>query len=469
MLFNSYLFWFFFFCVFTLYWLVPKKLQNTVLLISSYAFYSFWDWKFLGLIIISTLTDFILAKKIIVSPKNKKTYLYISLIVNLGILAIFKYFGFFIEQINHLLHLIGINSFSNILHFVLPIGISFYTFQTISYTVDVYRGITKPINNILDFALYVSFFPQLVAGPIERSYKLLPQLTKVKNFKNINFTEGFYFILYGLFMKIVLADNMAIVSNGIYNQNIESLMGVDIIVGTYAFAFQIYGDFSGYSLIAIGVSKLFGIDLMRNFKVPYISTNPSEFWRRWHISLSSWLKDYLYIPLGGNKAGVKITFKNLLITMLLGGLWHGANWTFIFWGLFHGLILIAYKAYDYKFKAKLLVRRNPIYQVLQTFFFFHLVCISWIFFRSETIIDAYKILIQIPYNFSFSSDTLGMMGMILFFVAPIFVYECWDERKNHCSFNERSLSSVMLFSNYCIFMIILFQAPTFQEFIYFQF
>ena len=467
--FNSYLFFFFFFIVFFLHWTLPKKFQNKVLLISSYVFYSFWDWRFLSLIWISTITDFFFAKKIIRSPDKKKAYLTVSITINLVILGIFKYFGFFVEQFSNLLMVFGNNGDLNTVSFILPVGISFYTFQTMSYSIDVYRGITKPINNIFDFALYVSFFPQLVAGPIERSYKLIPQLRKIRNFCEVNVMEGFYLILYGLFMKVVMADNMAVIANGIFSQSNESLIGADIIIGAYAFAFQIYGDFSGYSLIAIGISKFFGINLTRNFKVPYISSNPSEFWKRWHISLSSWLKDYLYIPMGGSRRGLIITYKNLLITMFLGGLWHGANWTFILWGLYHGALLITYKELAKYFKIDNQYSFKEIKHVLHIIIFFQLTCLGWIFFRAESINDVCQLFTQLIFNFSFSDDTFGMLGLILFFVFPIFLYEVWDEKKKFNSFKDRSSSSLLIFSNYCFLMIVLFKAPSFQDFIYFQF
>ena len=382
MLFNSFPFWVFFITVFTCHWLLPKKFQNIVLIISSYTFYCFWDWRFLSLIVISTITDFVLAQKIIQYPSRKRAFLFLSLFINLGILSAFKYFGFFIEQISYLLSIIGFQNFHKAFEIILPVGISFYTFQTISYTIDVYNGKIKPINNILEFGLYVSFFPQLVAGPIERANNLLPQFLKRRTLNTHMLKDGFYYIIYGIFLKTVLADNMAIIADGTFLAPYETLVGGDIIIGVYAFAFQIYGDFAGYSLIAIGLGKTFGINLKKNFQAPYLASNPSDFWRRWHISLSRWLRDYLYIPLGGNKNGNLKMYRNLLLTMILGGLWHGAGWTFIYWGTFHGILLVLYK-HIALCKLNIINKKNILTKITKVIIMFHLTCISWIFFSDQ--------------------------------------------------------------------------------------
>ena len=469
MLFNSYIFWLFFCFVFSIYWLVPKKFQNTVLLISSYCFYGLWDWRFLSLIMISTLVDFIVAKKIVEIPIKKGFYLLFSIIINLGILGIFKYLGFFIEQFNALFLVLGLGSLLPTIELIIPVGISFYTFQTLSYTIDVYRNNSKPIPNLLDFALYVSFFPQLVAGPIERSYRLLPQIIKPRVYHEANFQEGFYYIVYGLFLKVVLADNMAFIVDAIYSQSPLEVSGVDILVSTYAFAFQIYGDFSGYSFIAIGLGKLFGINLMMNFKKPYLSQNPSEFWQRWHISLSTRLRDYLYIPLGGNRSGPFLTYRNLFLTMLIGGLWHGVGWTYIVWGVFHGIILILFRLIKFDLNISLNKYAEKLLSVIKMIFMFHLICLGWVFFRSENIEYAMSAIIQVFYNFNLSGQSFSIVGLIIFFTLPIFIYELWDEKRNLKIFNERPTISLVLIINYCLFMILVFPAPTHQEFIYFQF
>lgn len=469
MLFNSYIFWIFFFAVFTVYWIVPRKYQNSILLISSYIFYGAWDWRFLSLIFISTVVDFSVAKKIEKKSRHKKFYLFISIVTNLGILGTFKYLGFFVEQFNILLLMLGLEAFLPTVSIILPVGISFYTFQTLSYTIDVYRKDTLPVHNLLDFALYVSFFPQLVAGPIERSHRLLPQITHSRTFKEIKFEEGFYYVIYGLFLKIVVADNMAIIANSIYTVQPNTLTGIDVIAGTYAFAFQIYGDFAGYSFIAIGIAKWLGINLMANFNSPYLAHTPSDFWKRWHISLSTWLRDYLYIPLGGNKGGTWLTVRNLFITMILGGLWHGAGWTFIAWGAFHSFLLILYKLIKEWHLWKRFTNYPLFSKVISMVVLFHLMCISWMFFRAESLDQVGGLFNQLIFNFTSSSHTAGIMGIIIFYVGPIFLYELWNEKKNFKLFNDRPTLSLILFFNYCFLMILIFPAPTHQEFIYFQF
>mgnify|MGYP001434484315 CR=1 FL=1 len=469
MLFNSYIFWISFCFVFFIYWVVPKKFQNIVLLIFSYCFYGLWDWRFLSLIMISTLVDFSVAKKIVDVPSKKRFYLLFSIITNIGILGIFKYLGFFIEQLNALFFILGLSKLLPTIDLIIPVGISFYTFQTLSYTIDVYRNDSKPVSSLLDFALYVSFFPQLVAGPIERSYRLLPQIIKPRLYTQVNLQEGFYYIIYGLFLKVVLADNMAFIVDAIYSQSPSELSGVDILFSTYAFAFQIYGDFSGYSFIAIGLGKLFGINLMMNFKKPYLSQSPSEFWRRWHISLSTWLRDYLYIPLGGNKKGTLMTFRNLFLTMLIGGLWHGVGWTYIVWGIFHGIILILFRLIKFDLNFQFYNYLKKLLYVGKIIFMFHLICLGWVFFRSENLDYAFNAIYQVFYNFNYSDQSFSIIGLIIFFIFPIFIYEYWDEKRDFKIFNERPTASLVLIFNYCFFMIIIFPAPMHKEFIYFQF
>ena len=457
-----------------MYWRLPKNFQNIFLLLVSYTFYGSWDWKFLSLIMISTMVDYWAGINIVKDDIKRNVYLKISILTNLGILCAFKYFGFFSDQLSHFLTLLGADYLFPTMNMIIPVGISFYTFQTMSYTIDVYRGDTKPIYNLIDFALYVSFFPQLVAGPIERSNRLLPQIIQPRKFYKSKIYNGLYYIIYGLFLKLVIADNMAIIADSIFNQDSENLVGVDVLFGSYAFAFQIYGDFSGYSFIAKGLAKCLGIDLMTNFKMPYLSKDPSDFWRRWHISLSSWLRDYLYIPLGGNKRGKLKTYRNLFITMFLGGLWHGANWTFIFWGIFHGIILIIYRVASelhIKDLFKLFLKKefSRLLQLFQYVIMFHLVCFGWILFRSETIYHAYDLIQILVFHFHQSSLSIPIICLIAFYVSPILVYELWNEKKGCLNFQQHSNSSLILFFNYCLFMIIIFPAPSHKEFIYFQF
>lgn len=373
--------------VYASYRLFSHRWQNILLLLASYYFYGSWDWRFLSLIWISTILDFFIGKSIYAShePVQRKYLLWVSLGVNLGILGFFKYFGFFSESLSSLLVGLGIQADWRLINILLPVGISFYTFQTLSYTFDIYRGKLQPVNHFLDFALFVAFFPQLVAGPIERASHFLPQVSSKRVITLAKTTRGCFLILFGLFKKIAIADGMAGSVDAIYNSS--GIVGtLDVILATYLFAIQIYCDFSGYSDIARGVSKLLGFDLMVNFETPYFAVNPSDFWRRWHISLSTWLRDYLYIPLGGNRYGAANTYRNLMLTMVLGGLWHGAAWNFIYWGIYQGGILCAHR---------LVAGAKPSIKPVHTLMdrcrralivvaFFQVICYGWLLFRASS-------------------------------------------------------------------------------------
>lgn len=474
MLFNSFVFWGFFLLVLVAYRISPHRIQNRLLLVASYIFYGYWDWRFLSLILISTVTDFFIAQWLDSTSldKRRKTYVTISIAANLTLLGFFKYYGFFATEFNDLLTNIGFNSYLPILEVVLPVGISFYTFQTISYTVDVYRRQTKPSKDFLDFALYVSFFPQLVAGPIERSHRLLPQVQKPRLVTPENIREGIYHIVFGLFKKVVVADNMAVIANRVFSQPVDALTATEVLIGTYAFAFQIYGDFSGYSSIAQGLARLLGFQLMWNFRMPYFSGSPSEFWQRWHISLSSWLRDYLYIPLGGNRHGKLQTARNLAVTMLLGGLWHGANWTFIVWGALHGFILVLYRIFPFLGSENDTGRRyERSWRLLKVILMFHLVCVTWVFFRADGIGQAVGMLGALlgPWEFSdpFVAYAAGLLG---FFVFPMLAYELWLERHgDQLALLTRSAVAQGAVFAYLFFMLVLFPPIEPQVFIYFQF
>ena len=344
MLFNSIEFGLFITVFFLLYYYIFNKSlrkQNLLILISSWFFYAFWDWRFLSLILFSTFLDYFIGLRLKVETRSnvRKGLLWSSLVVNLGFLLFFKYFNFFIDNLNDSLRILGFSWSLQSLNIILPVGISFYTFQTLSYTIDVYRKKINPTTDFVVFASYVSFFPQLVAGPIERASNLISQFEEERRFSRSKAVDGLRQILWGLFKKVVIADNCAELVNEIFN-NSGSLNGSTLFLGSILFAFQIYGDFSGYSDIAIGVSRIFGFDLMRNFAYPYFSRDIAEFWRRWHISLSSWFRDYLYIPLGGSRGGVVFKLRNTIIIFLVSGFWHGANWTFIIWGLLNALYFI---------------------------------------------------------------------------------------------------------------------------------
>ncbi len=392
MLFNSIEFAFFLPAVFILYWFVTNlnlQLQNFLLLAASYLFYGWWDWRFLGLIVFSSVLDYVLGLKIHESENKstRKILLLCSLLVNLGFLGFFKYYNFFAESFSEAFTLFGSSFETDRLAIILPVGISFYTFQTLSYTIDIYRRQLEPTRNVLAFFTFVSFFPQLVAGPIERASHLLPQFLRKRAFDYSNAGSGIQLIVWGLFKKMVIADNAAIIVQGIFS-GYEGQNSISLIVGMLLFTFQIYCDFSGYSDIAIGTGRLFGFDLMTNFKFPYLSRNISDFWKRWHISLSTWFRDYLYIPLGGSKVSKNMALRNIFIVFLVSGFWHGANWTFIFWGLVHGLLYIPlFVKTKYTENKK---EPTNFRVVLNTLAIFIFVCFAWIFFRSDSVADSFK-------------------------------------------------------------------------------
>ncbi|QDT03410.1 Peptidoglycan O-acetyltransferase [Rubripirellula lacrimiformis] len=480
MLFNSYLFWVFFMLVLAVYRLLPHRAQNVWLLVASYVFYGSWDWRFLSLIWISTLVDFIVAQRVhdVTSETARRRWLWLSMATNLGLLGVFKYCDFFLSELVQLGDMVGISMPVRLLSVALPVGISFYTFQTMSYTIDVYRRRITPSRDLPNFALYVCYFPQLVAGPIERYERLMPQIEQPRKFSTGCFQEGLYHVLIGLMKKIVIADNMAPIVNAVFDMPADEITGPECLVAVYAFAFQIYGDFSGYSSIAQGVSKWLGIDLMFNFRMPYFATSPSDFWRRWHISLSQWLRDYLYIPLGGNRGGEFATYRNLMLTMLLGGLWHGAAMTFVAWGLFHGLILCLYRPVERGLQV--MVDRNGLVRFVATVIMFHLVCFSWLLFRAQNMSQAIEMSRMMLLDFDGWAAVMSgpataplfwsAFAMILFFALPVTAYEWWVERRG----KMLSLLSVRwpvraAFYTYLVFMMWIFPPPTASVFIYFQF
>jgi len=484
MLFNTIDFAVFLPVVFILYWFVFNKnlkLQNFLIVASSYFFYGWWDWKFLGLIAFSSIIDFSTSLYIssTQSKKKKKAALFISIFTNIGILAFFKYFNFFLDNLNTAFAFFGQNISSDSLSIVLPVGISFYTFQTLSYTIDVYRNDLIPTKDFIAFSAFVSFFPQLVAGPIERAKNLLPQFYKSRNFVYSNAVDGLRQILWGLFKKVVIADNAAVIVNDVFG-NYSSYSSSLLIIGAVLFAFQIYGDFSGYSDIAIGTSKLFGFTLMTNFNFPYFSRDIAEFWRRWHISLSTWFRDYLYIPLGGSKGGHFQKIKNTFIIFLVSGFWHGANWTFIFWGLFNAILflplmllksnrlnmdVVAYKSFFPSVKEFL--------QMLLTFF---LTTLAWVFFRSDTIGDSFKYLANIfkPVKILASSDIFlyfGKHSKIIFPLVIVFIIIEWMFRKKDFVLDGLNLKYKLNWAVYIFIVFVIIYSGKFNqtEFIYFQF
>ena len=472
MLFNTLEYFLFLPITFFLYWAIKEtKYQNIFILISSYVFYGWWDWRFLFLIFLSTVVDYFVSMRIEQThkKKSKKLYLLISIIFNLSILGFFKYYNFFIDSWIELLSKIGYQVTDVwTLKIILPVGISFYTFQTMSYSLDVYRSKIKATKDFISFASFVSFFPQLVAGPIERASNLLPQILSKRKFDYKQSVNGLKLILWGLFKKVVIADSLSLLVTPIF-ENYTSLNGGELLLGLIYFSFQIYCDFSGYSDIAIGTAKMFGIELRSNFIFPYFSRDISEFWRRWHVSLSSWFRDYIYIPLGGSKKGKCITIRNILIIFIISGFWHGANFTFIAWGLIHALLylVIALWNKNRRYTTSIVAenRMTPsikeIFQIGSTFF---TVMISWVFFRSNTITDSFlylrKIIIDFDIPISYSS---GLVYIFFFIVSD------WLNRKDER--NPLNISSIYVrWTSYILMLLLIFgHGGQKNEFIYFQF
>lgn len=480
MLFNSIDFALFFPLVFIIYWIVAKNLnsRNLLLLIASYVFYGWWDWRFLFLIIISSLVDFIVGQRIYKSEskKNRKGLLIISLLVNLGFLFYFKYTNFFIDTFVESFRLFGQELEVSTLNIILPVGISFYTFQTLSYTIDIYRGQLKPTRDWLSFFTFVAFFPQLVAGPIERASHLLPQFHKKYKFNYHEVRSGLLLMAFGLFKKMVIADRAAIIVNQVFN-NPSDYFGFDLVVGTIFFAFQIYCDFSGYSDIAIGIARTMGFDLMKNFDSPYFSKSITEFWRRWHISLSTWFRDYVYIPLGGSRQGKYKTYANLFIVFVVSGLWHGAAMTFVIWGAIHGFIIVIEKSLS-KIRQRIFTSSPILNYLVAIPFTFFIVCFAWIFFRANSFGDA-GLILKNAINFSHQFDILSL-GLdlreiqVLFTTIVILCIKDYFDRNDLWIERSMKLSFPLRWSFYIILVLSIIFYGVYgdnsqAEFIYFQF
>lgn len=479
MLFNSLEFAIFLPIVFILYWFVINKnlkQQNFLLLIVSYLFYGWWDWRFLSLIIFSSFIDYFVGIALSKQPDKKKArvLLFISVFVNIGFLAVFKYFNFFIDNFISAFTFFGLQINKTTLNIILPVGISFYTFQTISYTIDVYRKKINPTTDIIAFFAFVAFFPQLVAGPIERAVNLLPQFYKKRKFEYLKAIDGMRQILWGLFKKIVIADTAAIYVNDVF-AHYSDYSGGTLILGAVFFAFQIYGDFSGYSDIAIGTARLFGFNLMRNFAFPYFSRDIAEFWRRWHISLSTWFRDYVYIPLGGSRSSWRIKIRNTFIIFIVSGFWHGANWTFIVWGTLNAIYFLPYillkknrKNMDIVAEGKVLPSLKEIFQISFTFF---MTTFAWIFFRAENISHALDYLKHITFN-TFSNHNFLSPKLITVFFIAIFILVEWLQRENQhaLEFTNVKFPKILRWGIYYSIIIAIYLFGGVQKsFIYFQF
>lgn len=482
MLFNSIEFAFFLPIVYCLFWLFNKNLnlQNGILLLSSYYFYSCWDWRFLSLILFSTIVDYCVGlglKNESHSVSKRKLLLWISISVNIGLLGFFKYYNFFIDQFTTAFTLFGTSFEGSSINIILPVGISFYTFQTMSYTIDAYRKKIEPTTNLLAFSAFVSFFPQLVAGPIERASSLLPQFIKKKQFDYTTAVDGMRQILWGLFKKMIIADNCAEIANTIFNSPADHSAST-LVLGAVFFAFQIYGDFSGYSDIAIGTARLFGFNLMKNFSFPYFSRDIAEFWRRWHISLSSWFRDYVYIPLGGSKASKTKQIRNVFIVFIVSGFWHGANWTFIIWGALNALFFLPLLLFkknrthlDTVAQGKFFPTFRELIAMASTFL---LSTMTWIFFRAESIYHA-KEYFQYMFDWSLfsapntlSKSQLKITALLLMF----FLLIEWLGRENEYAIERIDrLNKIQRWSFYAFLLALIGSCmPTSQNpFIYFQF
>lgn len=480
MLFNSLEFAIFCPIVFIIYWLIHKniKARNIFLLIVSYVFYGWWNWHFLFLIAFSSLLDYGVSLAMHKEEKEgkRKLLLGISLFFNLGFLLYFKYFNFFIESFQEAFSLFGSQISISTLNIILPVGISFYTFQTLSYTIDVYRRQLEPTKNIVAFSAFVSFFPQLVAGPIERASHLLPQFSKVHTFNYDNVKSGFFLILFGLFKKVVIADRLALLVNEVYAKPGE-YDSLATIIATLFFAIQIYCDFSGYTDIAIGVARTLGFDLKKNFDTPYFSKSITEFWRRWHISLSTWFRDYLFIPLGGSRVKESRVYFNLFIVFVISGLWHGASINFIIWGAIHGGIIVIEKVIK-THKLVTIKNNSGIVTIFKTLKVFIIVCLAWVFFRAATFSDSIIILKNIfSFNYTDASLAIGLdrKDLIVAFISILllFILELIQQKVRLYSVLQKQ-SVIIRWGVYVmlIFIIVVFGiygSYDQSKFIYFQF
>lgn len=482
MLFNSIDFAIFLPIVFALYWFVVNKklkIQNLLIVAASYLFYGWWDWRFLSLILLSTIVDYFIGLMLmtVIKQSKRRALLWMSIIVNLGILCFFKYYNFFLDNFIAAFSFFGAEIRANSLNIILPVGISFYTFQTLSYTIDVYKRKLNPTKDFIAFLAFVSFFPQLVAGPIERATNLLPQFFTKRTFEYTKAVDGMRQILWGLFKKVVIADNCAVFANQIFN-NSSDLNGSTLVLGALFFTFQIYADFSGYSDIAIGTSRLFGFNLMRNFNFPYFSRDIAEFWRRWHISLSTWFRDYLYIPLGGSRVGIWTKVRNTFVVFIISGFWHGSNWTFIVWGALNAIYFLPLLLTNSNRNnlnnvaiGKLFPNLKEILLMMSTF---GLTVFAWIFFRAENIEHAINFISEIlsPSLFSIPKFTGMQDALIISLLVIIFLLIEWKGRDGQYAIShlgEKWKSPLRYATYYFIILLILWFGGKEQQFVYFQF
>ncbi|SHG36639.1 MBOAT family O-acyltransferase [Flagellimonas flava] len=484
MLFNSIEFLFFLPLVFGLYWFVFKqnvRVQNIFLIFASYLFYGWWDWRFLLLIFLSTLVDFFVGQRIyknIDDRKKARYWLWASMAFNIGMLGFFKYSNFFVDSFIDMFHAIGYDIKSTwTLKVILPVGISFYTFQTMSYSFDIYYKKLTPSKNFIAFTAFVSFFPQLVAGPIERASNLLSQIINRRSFSYVQASGGIKLILWGLFKKMVIADSLAPIVDDIF-ANYGTYPASTLILGVCLFSFQVYGDFSGYSDIAIGTAKLFGIELMSNFKFPNFSRNVAEYWQRWHVSLSTWFRHYLYIPMGGSRVSKAKSVRNIIVIFLVSGFWHGANWTFIFWGGLHALFYIPVflmgrnRMYANNVVGEKSLFPTPV-EILQVLLTFALVTFSRIFFRSPSLTDSFQYMNRIATNFTYEpyAHPMGYRMLDFYILLALFVvyeYLIRKDERNPFKFKSK-IVRFLLYTAVILTMLLFFDDGVNRSFIYFQF
>src|SRR5882724_10534324 len=477
MLFDSPAYFLFLIPVVLLYWRLKHREQNVFLLLASYFFYGWWDWRFLALMIGSTTMDFLIAQKIgpSHSDANRKKWLIFSLVLNFSILGVFKYFNFFADSFSAALNTLGIHNIPlPLIRIILPPGISFYTFQEVAYIVDVYKGRLEPARSFVEYGLFVSLFPHLIAGPIQRPGHLLPQVQRDRTFDADRFFDGLMLIFSGLVRKCVVADNCALLANAAFGGQLGKPNLWVVLIGTYAFAWQVYGDFSGYSDIARGSAQLMGFHFMINFRQPYLAHRLQDFWRRWHISLSTWLHDYLYIPLGGSAGGNWKTSRNLLVTMALAGLWHGANWTFVIFGAIHGVILAVERyLFPAKTKSAILPRAQTPAGAFslwgQRILTFNVLCVSLAFFRATSLSAAVNFLAGLC-NFAWRTEYVSAFLMLGLFTLPLFFVDLFQEAGNQeYPFATAPYAIRTRFAVFSIVVLALFSGSNLNAFVYFQF
>ena len=476
MLFDSPVYFLFLTFVVLTYWRLRHRRQNLFLLFASYFFYAWWDWRFLALMIVSTTVDFFIAHK--VTPDNphvnRKRWLIASLAFNFAILGIFKYFNFFVDSFVDAMTVLGVHNIPvPLIRILLPPGISFYTFQEVAYIVDVYKGKLEPSRRFVDYSLFISLFPHLIAGPIQRPAHLLPQVQRPRTVEPDRVFDGLLLIFSGLLRKCVIADNCAFLANAAFNGQFGPPDFWIVLIGTYAFVWQIYGDFSGYSDIARGSAQLLGFHFMVNFRQPYLSESIQEFWRRWHISLSTWLRDYLYIPLGGSANGPRKTYRNLLITMVLAGLWHGAAWTFVVFGTLHGVGLAVERYFrrgpGSSDQLSVNSRTSPVVRWTRRIVVFHFWALSMVFFRAESLGAAMSFLAGLS-TFHWVPQYGGAIVMLCVFTLPLFVVDLMLERsEGEYPFAQRSYAMRTALAAATVVLLAIFSGNDLNAFIYFQF